>query len=242
MKHFFNLLGALAFTSCAHLATIKEVRPEPLGSNDVAENDPRVSLEHHITLAEEAWHKLARNPSDDQARHEYNFAVARICGSLRQSDLTPWAAPVNLASHTLAWKRNPHPGMNPAEIEFIPADQLEIHGKALSVRETKAGLGAPLVAKRLARQMHELAPTPHFHFTVTAIARFTGSRCEIEIVEALEHETVNVGGRTWPLAADFTAPLAMTLAEMETQETQYPAPAPPGEIRRHDAHRPLGTP
>ena len=48
-----------------------------------------------------------------------------------------------------------------------------------AVRETKAGLGAPLVAKRIADQAHELAPTPHFFFNVTAVARFTGSRCRL---------------------------------------------------------------
>ncbi len=230
MKNLPNLIGVLALAGCAQLATVKEVNPAPVGLDVVANDDPRVFLDNHIRMAEEAWHKLARNPADNQARREYNFAVARICGSLRQSKLTPWAAPVKLASHTLTWKRDPHPEMNPAKYEFIPADELEIHGKSMAVREVKAGLGAPLVAKRVADQTHELAPTPHFHFTVTAIARFTGSRCEIEIVEALEHETVSVGGHTWPLAADFTAPLAMTLAEMETQKLDIPRLLHPAEF------------
>ena len=60
----------------------------------------------------------------------------------------------------------------------------------------KAGLGAPLVASRVADQAHDLAPTPHFFYCVTAVARFTGSTCEIAIEEPFETETVRAGGRT----------------------------------------------
>ncbi|MEY4569177.1 MAG: hypothetical protein RLZZ398_616 [Verrucomicrobiota bacterium] len=230
LPHPILIVATFLLAACTQLATAKEINLAPVGLQVVPSKDRLVSLDDHIRLAEAASHKLERNPGDDQARREYNFAVARICGSLRQSKLTPWAAPVKLASHTLTWKRDPHPEMDPAKYEFIPADQLEIHGKSMAVREIKSGLGAPLVAKRVADQTHELAPTPHFYFTVTAIARFTGSRCEIEIVEALEHETVSVGGHTWPLAADFTAPLAMTLTEMETQKLNIPRLLRPAEF------------
>ena len=224
------LAAALVFTGCSQNATVTGIKPPKHGGFEVSPSDPLTQLDAYVGAAGKAWRRLDANPSDAQAMSDYNYAVARICGSLRQSKLTPWTAPVKLASHTLSWKRDPHPEMNPAKYEFIPADQLEIHAKAMDVREIKSGLGAPLVAKRVADQAHELAPTPHFHFTVTAIARFTGSRCEIEIVEALEHETTIVGGRTWPLAADFTAPIAMTLAEMETQKLNIPRLLHPAEF------------
>ncbi len=230
MKLVPTLIAALALAACAPPATIKEVKPKLAGFAVATNTDPRATLDNTIAAAKQAWHQLERNPADAEALRHYNFAVARICGSLREMKLTPWAAPVRMGTHTLAWKRDPLPEMNPANYDFIPADQLDIQGKAVDVREIKAGLGAPLVARRIADQAHELAPTPHFYFCVTAVARFTGSRCEIEIVESLEHERVRVGPHTWPLAADFTAPLAMMLVEMESEKLDIPRLLHPSEF------------
>jgi pimeloyl-ACP methyl ester carboxylesterase len=216
------LCVACLLSNCAHLATVTEVRPPPTGIKVIASEEPMVALDQWVGAAERAWHQLERSPGDAAARGDYNYAVGRICNSLRESRLTPWAAPIRLGSRTLAWKRDSRAEMDPAKYEFIPADQLVIQGKSVDVREVKAGLGAPLVAKRIADQAHELAPTPHFFFCVTAIARFTESRCEISIEQPLEQETVRAGGREWPLAADYTAPLAMMLAEMEPANLNVP--------------------
>ena len=97
-------------------------------------------------------------------------------------------------------------------------------------REVKDGLGAPVVAKRVADQVHELAPTPHFYYTATAVARFEGARCVISIDQPLQHETVRVGSRTYPLAADYTAPLAMMLVEMNPKELGLPRLLRPAEF------------
>ena len=126
LPHPILIVATFLLAACTQLATVKEINLAPVGLQVVPSKDRLVSLDDHIRLAEAASHKLERNPGDDQARREYNFAVARICGSLRQSKLTPWAAPVKLASHTLTWKRDPHPEMDPAKYEFIPADQLGI--------------------------------------------------------------------------------------------------------------------
>jgi hypothetical protein len=106
----------------------------------------------------------------------------------------------------LAWRRDARPEWNPARYELIPADQLKLKGSYVEEREIKDGLGAPLVAKRIADQAHELAPTPHFYYGVTAVARFEGSRCVLAFEDPLAREKVTVGRRTFPLAADFTAP------------------------------------
>lgn len=169
MKLHIASILALALSGCAHLATVKEVKPQLSGFKVQAGKNPLVTLDNYIGAAESAWNMLERDPADAAALREYNFAVARIVGSLRESKLTPWTAPLRLGSHTLAWKRDPRPERNPANYEFIPADQLAIKGKSMDVREVKAGLGAPLVAKRIADQAHEFAPTPHFFFCVTAV-------------------------------------------------------------------------
>ena len=230
MKNQWMFLMALFLASCTPLATVKEIRPQLAGSAIKTSKDPLVVLDEYVGAAETAWQRLDQNPTDGQAMRDYNFAVARICGTLREAKLRPWSRPLQLGNHTLTWKKDPQPELDPQRYDLIPADQLAVSGKALDVREVKAGLGAPLVAKRIADQVHELAPTPHFYYTVTLIARFTGARCELSLGEPLEQETVSVGNHTWPLAADFTAPLAMMLVEMEPERLNIPRLLKPAEF------------
>ncbi|MEO5917279.1 MAG: alpha/beta fold hydrolase [Luteolibacter sp.] len=230
MKIYLTLLTTLALAGCAKFATVKVIKPQLAGFTVKTSTDPLVMIDEYVGAAETAWHKLERNPADDQAMRDYNFAVSRICGTLRTSKLTPWTAPIRLASHTLAWEHDSRPERNPSKYDFIPSDELKITGKYMDVREVKAGIGAPLVAKRIADQVHELAPTPHFYYNVTATANFVGSRCVISIDEPLEQETVRVGQRTWPLAADYTAPLAMMLVEMEPEKLNIPRLLHPAEF------------
>jgi pimeloyl-ACP methyl ester carboxylesterase len=217
LRSVLTLVSALAVAGCAHLETVTEIQPQRHGF-DTRSARPLDTLDRYLGAAERAWQKLDRNPADAEARRDYNFAVARICGVLRKSKLAPWSAPIQVGTRTLEWRPDPCPQWNPALYELIPADQLGIRGSALDVREIKDGLGAPLVAKRLADQAHEFSPSQHFFYGVTAIARFEGSRCVLSIEDPLEIENVSIGQRTFPLAADFTAPLAMMLVEMEPVE------------------------
>ena len=82
------------------------------------------ALDHNTRAAEGPWRKLARDPANAGARRDYNFAVARICGTWRDAKLKPWTAPIKAGTHTLAWQPHPKPEWNPALYELIPADQL----------------------------------------------------------------------------------------------------------------------
>jgi pimeloyl-ACP methyl ester carboxylesterase len=215
------VLATLVFAGCAQIATVKEVTPHRPGL-ETRSSEPMAALDHYVAAAERAWRKLDANPADLEARRDYNFAVGRVCGTLREARLAPWKAPIRLGSRTLAWKPHPRPVWNPALYELIPTDQLDIHGTYFDQRETRSGLGAPVVAKRKADQVHELAATPHFYYAATVVARFEGSRCVLAIEDPLETETVRVGRRTFPLAAGFTSPLAMMLVEMQPAKLELP--------------------
>lgn len=212
---------ALAFASCAQYATVSEIQPRRAGFTARAEA-PLAALDRSLTAAETAWRQLQADPANTEARRDYNFAVARLCGTLRESGLAPWKAPLRVGARTLAWQRDPRPEWNPARYELIPADQLKIDGTYVEQRETREGLGAPLVAKRIADQLHEYAPTPHFFYGVTAVVRFEDFRCVLSFEDPLARETVRLGGRSFPLAADFTAPLAMMLVEMHPKQLELP--------------------
>ena len=56
------------------------------------------------------------------------------------------------------------------------------------------------------------SPCRAVYYGVTAIARFDGRRCVLSFEDPLAEETIQVDGHTYPLAADFTVPLAVMLA------------------------------
>lgn len=221
MRALSCLLLALTLIGCAQTAKVSEIQPRRAGF-DAKTTEPVAALSGYLDAAEAAWKKLEVDPGDKSARADYNFAVARVLDTLRHSRLAPWKSPIKAGRHTLAWQREKSPEWNPALYDFIPTDQLQISGKFFDERETKPGLGAPVVARRTADQLHDFAPTPHFFYAATALVRFQGKRCVLAIEDSLEVETVQLRGRSFPLAADYTAPLAMLLVEMHPKQLGLP--------------------
>jgi pimeloyl-ACP methyl ester carboxylesterase len=222
MKALLHLLAALAIANCAPDVKVTRIEPTRAGFDTRNPGAPLDAADRYLTAAESAWHRLDRNPADLEARRDYNFAVSRLLGTLRDAKLEPWKSPLRVGHRTLSWKRDPRPDWNPALYEPILTDELEIGGNYVDVRETKDGLGAPLVAKRNAGQPHEYAPTAHFYYTATAVVRFQGSRCELAFEDPLAKEDVRVGDHTFPLAAGYTAPLALMLEEMQPEKLGLP--------------------
>lgn len=220
-RRFLAVCIALILTNCAQVVTVTEIKPKR-GGSAAKTNEPVTALERSIAAAETAWRRLDSNPSDTRARRDYNHAVSQIFGTLRDAKLTPWTAPIKVGTRTLAWQPHPKPVWNPALYELIPTSQLQISGSYVDKREIKDGLGAALIAKRIADQVHEYAPTPHFYYAATGVARFEGTRCVLALEDPMESETVRVGRRAFPLGADFTAPLAMMLVEMEQEKLEMP--------------------
>lgn len=219
LNRFLILLPVVfALTGCSNLAVVTEMKP----SRSARAIDPVAALGLQMGAAENAWRKFERDPSDALAQRDYNAAVARLFGVLRDARLAPWQAPIQSGSRTLEWEPHPNPLWNPALYELIPADRLKIRGTGMDEREIKDGFGAPLVAKRVADQVHEYAPTPHFYYGATALARFEGSRCVLSLEDPLETESVRLGSRTVPLAANYTAPLAMMAVEMHPEKLGLP--------------------
>ena len=216
-----SLGTVVALTGCAQYVTVRESKPQRAGFT-VAKSDPLAALGEYVERAENAERRLDRNPADLEARRDYNFAVARICSTLHEAKLTPLKAPIRIGARSLAWQPHPKPVWNPALYDLIPTDQLKLSGTYFDRRETKEGLGAPVVAKRIADQVHEMAPTPHFYYAATIVARFEGPRCVLAIEDPLETETVRIGQRTYPLAAGFSSPLAMMLVEMKPKSLELP--------------------
>src|SRR5438309_9502993 len=238
-KNSAVLLLAAIVAGCSQIAVVSEKSPARFqatsGTNQaiaqridraqaLERSQPQAALEAYVDAARDSLHELERNPANPEARRCYNFAVAGIFSVIREAKLDPWTQPVHFGANselTLTGKKDPaKPEQNPALYELIPTDELRYHGAYVKNDVKKDGIGAPLVAVRrlTAEQATALFAPPAIYYGVTGVAEFEGSRCVLSIRDPLAAETVRVEDHTYPLAANFTASLAMTLAREKPQK------------------------
>ena len=233
------IAASITLSSCAKIAVVSEKPPARFqatsGTNQsiaqtidraqgLEKAQPLVALAAYASAARDSLHELDRNPADAEARRCYNFAVAGIFSMIRSAKLDPWNQPLRVGANselTLTGKRDPDPERNPALYDLlIPTDGLTFHGAYVKNDVKKDGIGAPLVAIRhlTAEKAAALFAPRAIYYSVTGVAEFEGSRCVLSIRDPLAAETVQVEGHTYPLAANFTASLAMVLAEEKPQK------------------------
>lgn len=226
---------ACAIAGCSSYSTVGErcprILPPPPGAGILrqaeqsiaeglrrAQSEPAEALGDYVAALQTASAQLAREPHNAAALRDYNFALARIFTIIRDRQIDPWSKPLHLSGpggeYILTHKPDPRPRWNPALYEFIPADQIQITGTYVANRTTRDGLGASLVAvgRGTVNDNRARFSLDRMYYGVTAVARFEGRRCVIEIIDPLAQETATVAGHSYPLAADFTAPLAVALA------------------------------
>jgi pimeloyl-ACP methyl ester carboxylesterase len=230
------VLSAILFSGCASDASIKERPPryKPLVGTSgqikkteesivkalrYSRHQPLVALGENMRAAQAALSQLRAHPQNVVALQDYNFATARILGIIKQAKLDPWSTPLTVPTSEgpmlLSHKPDPRPQWNPALYTFAPADQFDIDGTYVKEHATRPGIGAPIVAvgKGLNTQWRTNYFFKKVYYGVTAVVAFKGNNCAIEFVDPLNHETVPLDGHIYPLAADFTVPMAVLLAE-----------------------------
>jgi len=190
--------------------------------------EPLVALGEYLTAARSAAQELDRNPGDMAARADYNFAVARAIGTIHAAQIDPWTRPLRVPASAgeflLTYKPDPRPQWNPLLYTFVPADQFDVKGKYVTERTRKEGLGAPLVA--IGRDKNKDAKAnfalPRTFYGVTAVIRFEGKQAILSLEDPLSTEKIRFGARQFPLAADFTVPLAVMLASTNVKMAELP--------------------
>lgn len=233
------IVVSVALSSCTQLAVVSEKPPARFqatpGTNqaiaqtidraqELAPTQPQAALEAYVSAARDSLRALDRNPANTEARRCYNFAVAGIFSEIHGARLDPWTRPLRIdgkSELTLVGKRDPaKPEQNPALYALIPTDELRYHGAYVKNDVRKDGIGAPLVAVRhlTKEQAAALFTPPVIYYGVTGIAEFEGSRCILSFKDPLNAETVRVDGHTYPLAANYTASIAMLLAQEKPQK------------------------
>ncbi|MCE9520039.1 MAG: alpha/beta hydrolase [Verrucomicrobia bacterium] len=234
------LLGlALAVSSCANYSSVSEKRPKfravtPAGriitrALDHPAKQPEAQIGSFIDAAATATAILEKNPDDQQARKDYNFAVGRIFEVIHTAGLQPWKAPLICPSASGNWSfsvaTDGKPEHNPSYFRILPADRYQFRGKLVHERTMKDGLGSPMVIASVRAGFDPTKYDPFIqgksvYYGVTEVLQFKGRNCIAAYIDPLATETVNFAGHTYPVAADFTAPLALALAELAPRKTE----------------------
>ena len=242
-----SLVSAFAavvlLTSCAQYASVDEKRPTfPIHMTRTAEElsvserianarklerrDPLSAIGKYLEAARRSADVLAGDPTNEVARQTYNYALARVFSTIRDAKLDPWTKPLIVPSGqgemTLTYRPDSRKAWNPSFYTFTPADQFDVKGKYVSKHTKKDGIGAPLVAvgKELNTGIEENFFIPRAYYGVTAVARFEKQRCTLSFEDPLATETTKLSGRVFPLAADFTVPLAVMLASTNPKKLE----------------------
>lgn len=229
-------LFALAMLSaCTPLARVRGTRPlapspgsgaqlrhaEQLmaAGEKLRRKDPLAAMECYLDAVNSAEEALRGNPGDSGALRDSNYALSRMFGVMSSQHIAAWSRPLQLpregGGYVLSCRKGSPTWWNPADYDFIPADQLSIGGSAFSRRVQTPGLGVPLVAVNnggLADYRDRFVLSKKVYYSVTAVARFNGKQCVISFEDPYGPGTVVVDGRSFPLAADYSAALAMTFA------------------------------
>jgi pimeloyl-ACP methyl ester carboxylesterase len=242
------IVAALAtFGGCTPLAAVRQTSPR-LGAQygtspqlkraeqqiaagqQLRTSHPDRAVGFYLASAESATSELRKNPKDRIAWRDYNFALSRVFSVIRDAPFEPWAHPVHVPApsggeYLLTHRAIANRLCRPQDYDLISADELDVRGKFVLPRLTRDGAGAALVAVRRERapQIQLRFALPRVYTAVSAVARFTGRKCEIEFIDPLAMETVNVAGRTLPLHADFTAPIALGLTREHPEKIGFAA-------------------
>ncbi len=193
-------------------------------------DQPLARIGRYLDTANAARLQLGSDPTDTLAQADYNFAAGRIVEIIEDHGLAPWDAPLSCRSGDGGeWSLrlpppDPRPEYHPSRFEIRPTDRYKFRGKLVRERIVKQGLGAPVVAVGRDLDLAKIdpfAPPTHVFYGVTAVIRFgDGRKCEMVLADPLRHETVELDGHAYPLAADFQAPLALSLVELKPRKRE----------------------
>lgn len=230
---------ALAFSGCSHYSTVSEKSPSyrsksPAGerialAQKLSAKEPLSKIGAYLDAAAAAGTALKGNPADAQARADYNFAVTRVFEVIHDAGLEPWKKPLQCPGTCQLWSLSYESEalktlkLDPSIFQIRPADRFNFKGRLVVDHCVKDGIGAPLVMNTRDFDVTKLDPFAqgkHAYYGATGVLEFNGSQCTAALIDPLSSETVSLGGQIYPLSANFTAPIALALAELKPRKKE----------------------
>jgi pimeloyl-ACP methyl ester carboxylesterase len=245
LKRFSVAIIAVLFTSCAQVATVKEIEPSVPGTGVSSASfpaereerrDPNAALSQNLEIAAAAWADLLRNPSNQGAVQAYNYSLGRIISLLQATGKLSHTEPVTVGTYPrnyeLTFASDVGDFADPKTARFIPADELAISGTYYKQRIRRAGIGAPVLAeleRPLKNARQEFLIPEKIFYGLTAILEFKGSKVRLNLKDPLSSDRVWITGRNYPLAADLSIGTAAVLAKDRPQRLKFIRMIRPGK-------------
>lgn len=241
------LLGFVFLVAgCTKYSSVSEIRPayrSPTAAGQLIHDSlkrpspqPLVQIGRYLDAASEAAGILGKQPDNQQALDDYNFTVARIFGVIHHAGLEPWKAPLPCPGAVNVWnftiQRDYRSGRNPSDFDIRPTDVFKFKGTLVVQRTVKQGLGAPLVV--VSKDAHpgktQAFQVSRISYGMTGVVTFKDSDCVGAFLDPLAVENLPFQGHILPLAADFTAPLALALANQNQRKKELDGLFRPAEF------------
>lgn len=177
--------------------------------------DPLIASGHFVESARLAGQKALEGEKGGLAL--YNHAVGRLVERLSRADALPWGRSISIGTghvtQTLRGKLEPGAPAFPRTYRTV--DSLTFKGRYSMIRASRPGIGAALVAvspenpdfRRLLEPKQWAAP-------LTAVLRFDNPKsATLELYDPIDVDRISIAGRNPDLAADFSAPASLALAD-----------------------------
>jgi len=239
MKRVISVtLTAVLLTSCAQLATIRNVEPRAPSVASVSarsfpterasRQEPEAALAHDLETAATAWADLGRDPSNGGAVQVYNYSVGRIVSLLQSTGKLSQTGAVAINTgargYKLTFTSELKDFADTQSCHFIPADELAISGKDYTQRIRREGIGAPVLAERdspLENARAQFLIPEKIFYSLTALVEFKDSEARLVLKDPLNSDRISLAGRNYPLAADLSIGTAAQLAKDRPQRLGF---------------------
>jgi hypothetical protein len=176
-----------------------------------------------------------------KGRQNYNTALARIVAAMqerrfREGEVTGPDSPFGLSI-----ERESRNQLDPAVPNLITL-AANVRTNDLGPRSTEEGAGVPMVFcyDRGSPFLRDQPGISRFGISVpvTAFLSFDGNEARLSFYNRLERDHIDIDGRKLPLAADFSAPIALAVSRSPNRPFDIPGPclhdsicATPGSTR-----------
>ena len=198
-------------------------RSEPLSRRRAARVHLDKRLSEALSAAKAAWSGMIEGNKRDQ--EQYNTALARIVAAMHERRFAEGEVTGRGGSFGLIIERESTKQLDPSAANLVTL-AADVHTTAVGPRSTEDGAGVPVVFcyDRGSPFLRDQPGISRFGISVpvTAFLRFDDSEARLSFYHRLETDHAQVAGRKLPLAADFSASIALALSRSPNRPFDIP--------------------
>ena len=200
---------------------LRSSEPQPRRQSGGARPDERLSED--LTAAKAAWDGMIEG--NKREAESYNTALARVFAAVQNRRFGEGEVTGSGGSFRLTIEREGADRLDPAMANLVTL-AANVRTNDLGPRSTEEGAGVPLVFcyDRGSPFLRNQPGISRFGISVpvTAFLSFVGNEARLSFYNRLERHDVDIDGRKLPLAADFSAPIALAVSRSPNRPFDIP--------------------